>query len=64
MAIPIPIQVPATPSGPLLRLIDHLEVRFFPGAMDPVAARWIAALLIWGVTPVYPDPAFKAASLP
>jgi MscS family membrane protein len=46
MEISIPIQVPATPSGPLLRLVDSLQARYFPGAMDSVTARWIAALLI------------------
>jgi MscS family membrane protein len=46
MEISIPIQVPAVPSGPLLRLIDSLQARFFPGAMDSVTARWIAALII------------------
>ncbi len=45
MEIPIPIQVPAKPSGLLLRLVDSLQKRFFPGAMDSVTARWIAALL-------------------
>lgn len=42
----MPIQVPAAPSGPLLRLIDSLQVRFFPNAMDSVTARWIAALIL------------------
>ncbi len=46
MEISIPIQVPASPSGPVLRLVDSLQARFFPGAMDSVTARWIAALLI------------------
>lgn len=46
MEISIPIQVPANPTGPLLRLVDSLQARFFPGAMDSVTARWIAALLI------------------
>jgi MscS family membrane protein len=45
MEIPIPIQVPAKPSGLLLRLVDSLQRQFFPGAMDSVTARWIAALL-------------------
>lgn len=46
MEAPIPIQVPAVPPGPLLRLVDRLQARYFPGAMDSVTARWIAALLI------------------
>jgi MscS family membrane protein len=46
MEAPIPIQVPPTPPGPLLRLVDSLQSRFFPGAMDSSTARWIAALLI------------------
>jgi MscS family membrane protein len=46
MEISIPIQVPAAPSGALLRLVDSLQARFFPGAMDSATARWIAALLI------------------
>jgi MscS family membrane protein len=46
MEISSPIQVPAAPSGLLLRLVDWLQARFFPGAMDSVTARWIGALLI------------------
>ncbi len=43
MAVPVPIGAQA---APLLRLIDRLQERFFPGAMDEATARWIAALLI------------------
>jgi MscS family membrane protein len=46
MEISIPIQVPASPTGPILRLVDSLQARYFPGAMDSVTARWIAALVI------------------
>jgi MscS family membrane protein len=46
MAVPVPTQVLAVPSGPLLRLIDSLQRRYFPEAMDPSTARWAAALVI------------------
>lgn len=42
----LPLQVPPVPPGPLLRLVDWLQARFFPGAMDESTARWIAFLLI------------------
>jgi MscS family membrane protein len=40
----VPLQ-PA-PSGPLLRLVNWLQDRFFHGAMDNATARWIACGLI------------------
>jgi len=46
MAVPVSTQVLEVPQGPLLRLIDSLQRRYFPGAMDPSTARWAAALLI------------------
>ena len=46
MAEILPLQVPPVPSGPLLRLVDWLQSRFFPGAMDESTARWIAFLVI------------------
>jgi MscS family membrane protein len=46
MAEILPLQVPPVPAGPLLRLVDWLQARFFPGAMDESTARWIAFLLI------------------
>jgi MscS family membrane protein len=46
MAEILPLQVPPVPPGPLLRLVDWLQARFFPGAMDESTARWIAFLLI------------------
>jgi len=39
--------LPAAPSGPLPRLVDWLQERFFPGAMDTATARWMAFLLIF-----------------
>jgi MscS family membrane protein len=42
----LPLQVPPVPPGPLLRLVDWLQARFFPGAMDESTARWIAFLVI------------------
>jgi MscS family membrane protein len=38
--------VPAAPPGNLLRLVNWLQDRFFPGAMDYTTARWIACGLI------------------
>jgi MscS family membrane protein len=46
MAVPIPVEVPAAPPGPLQRLVDWLQVTFFPGAMDTTTARWLVFLLI------------------
>src|SRR5580658_8537406 len=46
MAVPEPTQVLAVPSGVLLRLIDSIQRRYFPEALDPVSARWAAALVI------------------
>jgi MscS family membrane protein len=46
MAAPVPIPVPAAPPAPILRLVDSLQARFFPDAMDSATARWVAALLI------------------
>ena len=34
------------PAGPLLRLIDWLQKRFFPEALDDVTARWVACAII------------------
>ncbi len=39
-------EMPAAPSGPLQRLVEWLQVRFFPGAMDTATARWMAFLII------------------
>lgn len=41
-------KVPALvePAGPLLRLIDWLQKRFFPEALDDVTARWVACAII------------------
>jgi MscS family membrane protein len=41
-----PIPVPVEPPGPLLRLVDWLQRRFFPEALDDVTARWIACGVI------------------
>jgi MscS family membrane protein len=38
--------VPAAPPGNLLRLVNWVQSRFFPGAMDNATARWIACGLI------------------
>src|ERR1700691_2184855 len=46
MALIPTIPVPATPPGPLLRLVDWLRARFFPDAMDTATGRWVAFLLI------------------
>jgi MscS family membrane protein len=46
MAVSEPTQVLAVPSGVLLRIIDSLQRRYFPEAMDPVTARWAAALVM------------------
>ena len=46
MAVILPVQVPEVPSGPLRHLVDWLQQRFFPGAMEETTARWIAFLLI------------------
>jgi MscS family membrane protein len=43
MAVPNSIEAPA---APLLRLVNSLQTRFFPDAMDFATARWTAALLI------------------
>jgi MscS family membrane protein len=39
-------KVPVEPTGPLLRLVDWLQKRFFPDAMDDSTARWIACGII------------------
>jgi MscS family membrane protein len=39
-------ELPAVPSGPIQRLVDWLQGRFFPHAMDAANARWMAFLLI------------------
>jgi MscS family membrane protein len=36
----------AVPAGLLPRLVDSLQRRYFPGAMDSATARWAAALVI------------------
>jgi hypothetical protein len=36
----------AVPAGLLPRLVDSLQRRYFPGAMDTATARWAAALVI------------------
>jgi MscS family membrane protein len=46
MAVILPVQVPEVPIGPLRHLVDWLQQRFFPGAMEETTARWIAFLLI------------------
>ena len=46
MAALIPVQVPAVPIAPLQRLVEWLQDRFFPGAMDFTTARWIAFLIL------------------
>jgi MscS family membrane protein len=46
MALIPDVPVPAAPPGTLLRLVNWLQARFFPGAMDNVTARWIAFGLI------------------
>jgi MscS family membrane protein len=43
MAVPTTFEAPA---APLLRLVDALQKRYFPEAMDSSTARWTAALLI------------------
>ncbi len=40
------VELPAAPAGPVQRLADGLQERFFPGAMDTCTARWIGFLLI------------------
>ena len=42
MDIAIPVEVPAEPPGLLRRLVEWLQARFFPGAMDTTTARWLA----------------------
>jgi MscS family membrane protein len=39
-------ELPAAPSGPIQRLVDWLQERFFPRAMDAATARWMAFLAI------------------
>jgi MscS family membrane protein len=46
MAGPIPVEIPAEPPGLLRRLVEWIQERFFPGAMDTSTARWLAVLLI------------------
>lgn len=46
MALIPPLPVPTEPTGPLLRLVNWLHEKFFPGAMDDVTARWIACGVI------------------
>ena len=53
MAAILPVPIPESPSGPLRHLVDALQDRFFPGAMDTTTARWIAFLLIVLVSVVF-----------
>lgn len=46
MDVPVPVEVPAEPPGGLRHLVEWLQARFFPGAMDTTTARWVAFLLI------------------
>jgi MscS family membrane protein len=46
MAALLPVQVPAVPIGPLQRMVEWLQDRFFPGAMDFTTARWLAFLIL------------------
>ena len=46
MDVPVAVEVPAEPPGVLRHLVDGLQARFFPGAMDTTTARWVAFLLI------------------
>jgi MscS family membrane protein len=46
MALLPALQLPAAPSGPLQRLVEWLQDRFFPGALDTSTARWMAFLLV------------------
>jgi MscS family membrane protein len=46
MDVPIPVEVPAEPPGPLQHFVEWLQEKFFPGAMDTTTARWVAFLLI------------------
>jgi MscS family membrane protein len=46
MALLPDVPVPASPPGGLVRLVNWLQNRFFPGAMDNTTARWIAFGLI------------------
>jgi MscS family membrane protein len=46
MAALLPVPIPAVPIGPLQRLVEWLQDRFFPGAMDFTTARWIAFLIL------------------
>ncbi len=49
MALLPPVPVPVTTPGPLLRLVDGLQARFFPDAMDDTTARWLACgILVLG----------------
>jgi MscS family membrane protein len=46
MDAPVAVEVPTEPPGVLRHLVDGLQARFFPGAMDTTTARWVAFLLI------------------
>lgn len=46
MALTLPVQLPAAPSGALQRFVDWLQARLFPDATDDTATRWVASLTI------------------
>lgn len=46
MAALLPVPIPSVPVGPLQRLVEWLQDRFFPGAMDFTTARWLAFLIL------------------
>jgi MscS family membrane protein len=46
MEAPIPIEVPAAPTGLLRHFVDWLRARFFPDAMEAATARWVAFLIL------------------
>jgi MscS family membrane protein len=46
MAALLPVPLPVAPLDAPQRLVEWLQERFFPGAMDFTTARWIAFLLI------------------
>jgi MscS family membrane protein len=46
MSLPSAAELIVVPAGPLQRLVDWLQARFFPGAMDESTARWMAFLIV------------------
>ena len=46
MAALLPVPLPVAPLAAPQRLVEWLQERFFPGAMDFTTARWLAFLLI------------------